>query len=492
MADEKETKGAEATQESKSLLDQVIEGGRLARDDENRPHARSIVAEFVDQLLAAGGAVKTNTLTFINDKIQEIDSLLSKQLDEILHHESFQRLEASWRGLSYLVFNTETSTRLKLRLLNISKDELRKDLEKAVEFDQSNLFRKVYEEEYGTFGGSPYSCMLADYEFSASAPDMSLLTKLSGVAAAAHAPVVSAASPMLFDLDDFGSLGKPRDLAKIFEGTDKVRWRSFRESEDSRYVVLTLPRVLMRLPYGEETLPVEGLSYEEKVDGKTLGTFLWGNPAYAFMQRITNAFALYGWTAAIRGVEGGGLVEGLPAYTFKTTEGDIALKCPTQIAITDRREKELSDLGFISLCHCKGTDRAAFFGAQTAQKPKKFNTPQANANANVSARIPYLMAASRFAHYLKVIMRDKIGSFMTKDQVQRYLQTWISEYVVLNDDAPQSIKARFPLREARVDVFEVDGDPGKFRATVFLRPHFQLEELTASLRLVAELPPPAK
>ena len=494
MADGKETKGAAATAAGteQSLLEQVIDGGRLARDEEHVPHAQGMVAEFVDQLLAAGGSVKTNTVTFISEKIREIDALLGAQLDEILHAEAFQRLEASWRGLAYLVFNTETSTKLKLRLLNISKDELRKDLEKAVEFDQSNLFKKIYEEEYGTFGGHPYSCMLADYEFSGNAPDMSLLSKLSGVAAAAHAPVVTAAAPKMFDLDDFGSLGKPRDLAKIFDGTDKARWRSFRDSEDSRYVVLTLPRILMRLPYGEETLPVEGLSYEEKVDGKTMGTFLWGNPSFAFMQRITNAFAMYGWTAAIRGVEGGGLVEGLPAYTFKTTDGDLALKCPTQIAITDRREKELSDLGFISLCHCKGTDRAAFFGAQTAQKPKKFNTPQANANANVSARIPYLMAASRFAHYLKVIMRDKIGSFMTKEQIQRYLQTWIAEYVVLNDDAPQSIKARYPLREARVDVFEVEGDPGKFKATVFLRPHFQLEELTASLRLVAELPPPAK
>lgn len=482
---------ANDTTENLSVLDQVLQKGKLVRSDDQVTYAHSMVDEFVEQILQAGDTVSNDTIAFITKRIEEIDQLLGQQLNEILHHESFKRVEASWRGLNYLVMNTETGTKLKLRLLNASQTELRDDLEKAVEFDQSTLFKHIYEEEYGTFGGSPYSALMADFEFSGNAPDMSLLTKLSNVAAAAHAPLITAASPALMDMDDYTELGKPRDLAKIFEGTDKVRWRSFRETEDSRYVVLTLPRVLMRLPYGPETNPVEGLMYEEHVDGTTQKTFLWGNAGYMFSQRITNAFATYGWTAAIRGVEGGGLVEGLPAYTFKTTDGDIALKCPTQIAITDRREKELSDLGFISLCHCKGTDKAAFFGGQTAQKPKKYNTPQATANANTSARVPYLLAASRFAHYTKVIMRDKVGSFMTKDNVQQYLQTWISEYVLLNDDASQELKASYPLREARVDVFDVPGEPGKYRATVFLRPHFQLEELTASLRLVAELPPPA-
>jgi len=474
-----------------SVLEQVLQKGKLVRSEEQVAYAHSMVDEFVEQILQAGDTVSNDTIAFISKRIQEIDLLLSQQLDEILHHENFKHVESSWRGLHYLVMNTETGTKLKLRLLNASRKELRDDVEKAVEFDQSILFKHIYEEEYGTFGGSPYSALMADFEFDGSAPDMSLLTKLSNIAASAHAPLITAAAPALMDLDDYTELGKPRDLAKIFEGTDKVRWRSFRDTEDSRYVVLALPRVLMRLPYGPTTNPVEGLMYEERVDGATQKTFLWGNAAYMLAQRITNAFSLYGWTAAIRGVEGGGLVEGLPAYTFKTTDGDIALKCPTQIAITDRREKELSDLGFIALCHCKGTDKAAFFGGQTAQKPKKYNTPQATANANTSARIPYLLAASRFAHYIKVIMRDKIGSFMTRDNVQKYLQTWISEYVLLNDDASQDLKARYPLREARVDVFDVPGEPGKYRATVFLRPHFQLEELTASLRLVAELPPPA-
>lgn len=491
MADAKKT-GAPAEAESKSLLDQVLTNGKLVRDPDMKAYAVGMVDEFVQQIVKAGDTVSKDTVAFVQKRIEEIDELISRQLDEILHHESFQNLEASWRGLHYLVMNTETSTRLKIRLMNVSKTELRDDLEKATEFDQSALFKKVYEEEYGTFGGNPYSCLIADYNFSSTAPDMSLLSKLSNVAAAAHAPVLAAAAPELFDLDNFVDLGKPRDLAKIFESLDKIKWRSFRESEDSRYVSLLLPRVLMRLPYGEKTLPVEGLHYEEVVDGKTLKTFVWGNPAYMMGQRITNAFALYGWTAAIRGVEGGGLVEGLPSYTFKTTDGDIALKCPTQISITDRREKELSDLGFISLCHCKGTDKAAFFGGQTSQKPKKYNLAEATSNANLSARLPYILAASRFAHYIKVIMRDKIGSFLGKTEVQKYLQTWIANYVLLADEAPQELKARFPLREARVDVFDVPGEPGKYRATIFLRPHFQLEELTTSLRLVAELPPPAK
>jgi type VI secretion system protein ImpC len=318
-----------------------------------------------------------------------------------------------------------------------------------------------------------------------------MLEMLSGVAGAAHAPFIGAASPKLFDMDSFTELSVPRDLAKGFESTELVKWRSFREQEDSRYVTLTMPRVLLRLPYGPKTVPVDGLAYEEDVNGKDHAKYLWGNAAYALGQRITNAFALYGWTAAIRGAEGGGVVEGLPAHTFKTDDGDIALKCPTETSITDRREKELSDLGLVSLCHCKGTDYAAFFGGQTTNKPKVYNTDSANANARISSNLPYVLAASRFAHYFKAMMRDKIGSFMTRDNVASYLNTWIADYVLLDDNAPQAVKAKYPLREARVDVFDVPGKPGCYRAVAFLRPHFQLEELTVSMRLVAELPQPA-
>jgi type VI secretion system protein ImpC len=474
-----------------SLLDKIIVNGKLARDDSQRGYARDLVGQFVNDVLAEGGTAKTDVADAINDRIAEIDDLLSAQLNDLLHNPDLQRLEGTWRGLHYHVMNTETSTRLKLRLLNITKAELLKDLEKAVEFDQSSLFKKVYEEEYGTFGGHPYSVLIGDYEFGRHPQDTALLDKLANVAAAAHAPFIAAASPRLFDMDSFTELGIPRDLAKIFESLELIKWRSFREGEDSRYVTLVLPHILLRLPYGPKTVPVEGMNFVEDTDGRDHAKYLWGNAAWALATRITDAFAHHGWTAAIRGVEGGGKVEGLPTHTFLTDEGDIALKCPTEIAITDRREKELSDLGFIALVHCKSTDYAAFFGAQTANKPKVYNLATANANAALSARLTYMLNASRFAHYIKVIMRDKIGSFMTKENVQTFLNTWIIDYVLGKDDAGQDLKAKYPLREARVDVQDVPGKPGVYRATVFLRPHFQLEELTASIRLVAELPPPA-
>lgn len=482
---------AAAGAEEGSLLDQIIARGKLARDDNQKSRAKDLVGEFVRQILDEGMTISHDTMAMIQAQIARIDELLSLQLNEILHHPDFQRLEASWRGLHYLVMNTETSTRLKLRLLCLTKQELFKDLDQAVEFDQSVLFKKIYEEEYGTFGGHPFSLLIGDYEFGRHPQDIAILEKVSGVAAAAHAPFIAAASPRLFDMDSFTELGNPRDLAKSFESSELIKWRSFQKSEDSRYVTLVLPHVLLRLPYGPDTVPIEEFKLVEEVDGRDHSKYLWGNAAYALGQRITNAFALYSWCGAIRGVEGGGLVQGLPTHTFKTDEGDIALKCPTEIAITDRREKELDTLGFISLCHCKGTDYAAFFGGQTTQKPKTYDTDAANANARISARLPYILASSRFAHYLKVICRDKIGSFQTKETIASYLNRWIIGYVLGTDDAGQEVKAQYPLREARVDVFDIPGKPGAYRAVAFLRPHFQLEELTASIRLVAELPPPA-
>ncbi len=483
---ETDTAGTQMT-----LLDRIVSEGHMVREDHQRDYARDLIGEFVNSVLEAGVEPSPDTAAMIQQRLADIDALISEQLNEVMHHPDFQRLESSWRGLNYLVMNTETGPMLKLRVLNVGKQEVATDLEKAVEFDQSALFKKVYEEEYGTFGGTPYSVLIGDYHFGRHPQDLALLEKVSNVAAAAHAPFIAAADPKLFDMDAFTELGVPRDLSKIFESLELIKWRSFRESEDSRYVSLVLPRVLMRLPYGAATRPVEGLNYEEDVDGRDHHRYLWGNAAYVLGQRITDAFARYSWTAAVRGVEGGGKVEGLPAHTFHTDEGDLALKCPAEVAITDRREKELSDLGFITLVHCKNTDYAAFFGGQTCQKPRTYNTDEANANARISAVLPYILATSRFAHYLKVIMRDKIGSFQSRDNVAAYLNTWIRQYVLGKDDAGQALKAQFPLREARVDVVEVPGRPGSYRATVFLRPHFQLEELTASMRLVAELPPPA-
>ena len=483
--------GAATTTTELSLLDQVVQEGMRAREADQQAHARDLVGEFVHQILDEGMTVSSDTVAMIETRIAKIDELLSAQLNEVMHAPEFQALEATWRGLFYLVMKTETGTRLKLRILNVTKKELLTDLEKATEFDQSQLFKKVYEEEYGTFGGHPFGCMVGDYELGRHPQDMALLEKLSNVAAAAHSPFIAAAGPALFDWESYTQLGNPRDLSKLFESTEVIKWRSFRESEDSRYVALTLPHILLRLPYGKATVPVEEFSFEEDVDGTDHRKYLWGNAAWALAQRITNAFALYSWCAAIRGVEGGGLVEGLPTHTFKTDEGDVALKCPTEVAITDRREKELNDLGFISLCHCKGTDYAAFFGGQTTQKPRVYDTNEANANARISAMLPYLLAASRFAHYIKAIMRDKIGSFMTAENVQVFLNRWIGNYVLGRDDAGQSLKAQYPLRDARVDVSPIPGKPGAYKAVVFLKPHFQLEELTTSIRLVAELPPPA-
>lgn len=474
----------------KITLDVLFGRGKMVRDESQKDYARGLIKEFVHQVLEQGKIVSNDPVAFINQRIQQLDDFIGSQLNAVMHDPAFQKLEGSWRGLHYLVSNSETGPHLKLRLLNITKKELLNDLEKAVEFDQSQLFKKVYEEEYGTYGGHPYSCLIGDYEFNRSPMDMELLSKISQVAAAAHAPFIASAAPALFDLDRWEDLGKPRELSKTFESLEAVKWNSFRDSEDSRYVALVLPRVLMRMPYGAATLPAEGMTFEEDVSGADTSKFCWANAAYVMGQRINNAFALYKWTAAIRGVEGGGLVEGLPTYTFKTTDGDIALKCPTETAITDRREKELSNLGFLGLCHCKGTDYAAFFGGQTTQRPKVYNLDDATANASLSTRLPYILATSRFAHYIKVIMRDKIGSFLTKDNVAQYLNTWIADYVLLNDDAPQAVKARYPLREARIDVYDVPGQPGSYRSVVYLRPHFQMEELTVSLRLVATLPPP--
>jgi type VI secretion system protein ImpC len=474
-----------------NILDRILGPGRLARDDSQRQKAVRLVGEFVDQVLAKTNTVGHDVVQRINDCIAELDDRISAQLNEVMHHQDFQQLEASWRGLGDLVFNTETGVGLKIRLLNVSKTELLKDLMSAVEFDQSGLFKKIYEDEYGTFGGHPYSVLIGDYTFGPGAQDVLLLTKISNVAAAAHAPFISAANPSMFYMSGFPELPLPRDLSKIFESSDFTDWRAFRASEDSRYAALTLPRVLQRLPYGPDTVPVEGFSFVEDVDGFDHQKYLWGNSAYKLAQRITYAYSRYGWTAAIRGVEGGGKVEGLPSHSFLTLDGDKALKCPTETAITDRREKELNDLGFIALLHCKGENFAAFFGGQTTQKPMtNWSTDSANANSRLSSMLPYVLTASRFAHYIKAMMRDKIGSFMTKENVQTFLNLWIGEYVLGKDDAGQALKARYPLREARVDVFDTPGKPGVYTATVFLRPHFQLEELTASIRLVAELPPP--
>ncbi len=472
-----------------SLLDQIVEQGRFGDEPASQQRGKNLVKEFLAQVLGGEVTVSRDSEAMINQRIAQIDHLVSLQLNEVMHHPAFQKLEASWRGLKYVLDNSEMTPMLKVRVLNASKKEVLKDLQRAAEFDQSALFKKVYEDEYGIFGGEPFGALIGDFEFTKHPEDIELLEKISQVAAASHAPFLTSAGPELLSLDNYTNLGQVRDIGRIFDNTEYAKWKGFRESEDSRYVGLCLPHVLMRLPYGKDSKPVEGFNYEENVDGTEHSKYLWGNAAYALGARLTNSFSQFGWCASIRGVEGGGLVEGLPSHTFRTDEGDVALKCPTEIAITDRREKELADAGFIPLVHCKGHDYAAYFSVQSAQKPKLYNKDEANANARLSTQLQYILAVSRFAHYLKAMMRDKIGSFMSRSQCERFLNDWINTYVVGNDDASPTVKAKNPLREARVEVVDVPGKPGAYRAVAFLRPHYQLDELSVSLRLVADLPP---
>lgn len=474
------------------LLDQILTEGKMARDDYQKERAKDMIGEFVNQVMSGELTMSKNMDVAINSRIAEIDRLLSAQMNEIMHHEDFQKLEGSWRGLHHLIKNSLTGPQLKIKVMSVTKSDLLKDFERALEFDQSSLFKKVYEEEYGTFGGAPFGALLGDFEFGNHPQDMALLESISQVAAAAHAPFLSAASAGMFGWDTFSEMTEVRDISKIFDRTEYMKWRSFRESEDSRYVGLTMPHVLMREPYGAATKPTETFRFEEDVDGKDHKKYLWGNAAYALGTCLTEAFSMYGWCVAIRGVEGGGLVDGLPTHTFETDEGEVAMKCPTEVAITDRREKEFADNGFIPLVHCKGTDYAAFFGTQSGNKPKKYDSDAANANARLSAQLQYIFAVSRFAHYLKAMMRDKIGSFMSQKDCERFLNQWINNYVTDDDNASQATKAQYPLREARVDVAEIPGKPGCYRAVAFLRPHFQLDELSVSLRLVADLPQPAQ
>ncbi len=487
---ESQAQEAEAA-EAVSFLDQAITATKQTTPDETQELLKALTSGAMD------GTVKwdKNVTVTINNAIAAIDEVLSKQLSAIMQNEKFQKLEGSWRGLNHLVMNSETSTDLKIRVMNISKKELTKDLEKAVEFDQSQIFKKIYESEFGTAGGEPYAALIGDFEFSGHPDDLDMLSSMSNVAAAGFCPFISAADPKMFGFDSFTELSKPRDLEKIFDSAEYTKWRSFRDSEDSRFVTLTMPRVLARLPYGAATKPVEAFNFEEaKLDteGRQLESdhdeYCWMNAAYAMGTTLTQSYAEYGWCTSIRGAEGGGKVQGLPSHTFVSDDGDVDAKCPTEIGITDRREAELSKLGFLPLCHYKNTDYAVFFGAQTTQKPKKFDDPAATANAEISARLPYIMATSRIAHFLKVMARDKIGSFMEASDAEAWLNKWISGYVNASPGASPEMKARFPLAEANIEVKEVPGQPGVYSAVAYMRPWLQMEELSASMRMVASIP----
>lgn len=485
---------AESATTELSEFDRLLNQEFKPKTPEAGTAVQTAVQTLVEQALQNANVISSNAINSVEALIKTLDQQISKQLNEVMHHQDFQQMESAWRGLSYLVNNTQTSESMKLRVFNISKKELQKTLKKykGSAWDQSPLFKKIYENEYGTAGGEPFGAIIGDYYFNHSAPDLELMREIARIAAAAHCPFIAAADPSILNLESWQELSNPRDLTKIFTTPEYAAWRSFRESDDSRYIALTLPRVLSRMPYGATTNPVEAFDYEEDTAGGNSACYTWMNAAYAMGANINRSFTEFGWCASIRGVESGGAVENLPAHTFPTDDGGSAMKCPTEIAITDRREAELSKNGFLPLCHWKNTDYAVFLGGQTVNKPQEYDNPDATANASLSARLPYIFATCRFAHYLKCIVRDKIGSFKERADMERWLANWISNYVTADPSASEEVKAKYPLAEAKVVVEEVEGQPGYYNARFYLRPHYQLEGLTTSLRLTTRIPSGAK
>jgi type VI secretion system protein ImpC len=489
-----------STQGSSALQGIEYEGGDFAsllnkkfspRSDEAKSAVEQAVQTLAQQALAQTGLISSDVIGSIGSLIGELDKKITAQLNEVIHHADFQKLESAWRGMHYLINNTETDEKLQIKFMNIGKAELGKTLKrfKGTAWDQSPIFKKVYEEEYGQFGGAPFGCLVGDYYFDQSPPDVELLGEISKIAASAHAPFIGAANPALMQMGSWQELANPRDLTKIFTTPEYASWRSLRESDDARYIGLAMPRFLARLPYGAKTSPVPEFDFEEDTGSADHSKYTWANSAYAMAVNINRSFKMYGWCSKIRGVESGGAVEGLPTHTFPTDDGGVDMKCPTEIAISDRREAELAKNGFMPLVHRKNSDLAAFIGAQSLQKPTEYDDPDATANANLAARLPYLFACSRFAHYLKCMVRDRIGSFAERKDVETWLQNWIMNYVD-GDPAHSSeeTKARRPLAAAEVVVEDVEGNPGYYTSKFFLRPHYQLEGLTVSLRLVSKLP----
>lgn len=488
------------TEVQSSGATQTLEAGDFAsllqkefkpKTDKAQEAVEHAVRTLAEQALAGTTLVSGDVLATIEALIAGIDKKLTEQVNLILHHEDFQGVESAWRGLSYMVNNTETDEMLKIRVMNISKNDLHKTLKKykGTAWDQSPIFKKIYEEEYGQFGGEPFGCLVTDYYFDNSAPDVELMSQMAKICAAAHAPMLAAADPSVMLMESWQELANPRDLTKIFQTPEHAAWRSLRESDDARYIGLTMPRFLARAPYGAKTNPVEAFDFEEDTSGTGTSKFTWANSAYAMAVNVNRSFKMYGWCSRIRGIESGGAVEGLPVHTFPTDDGGVDMTCPTEIAISDRREAELAKNGFMPLVHKKNSDFAAFIGAQSLQKPAEYDDPDATANANLAARLPYLFSTCRFAHYLKCIVRDKIGSFKERADMETWLNNWIGQYVEYNPATASEVdKARKPLAGAEVVVEEIEGNPGYYGAKFFLRPHYQLEGLTVSLRLVSKLP----
>jgi len=461
------------------------------KTDEAKSAVEQAVQTLAQQALANTALRSTDAVRTIEAMIAALDKRLTDQVNKIIHHEDFQKLESAWRGLHYLVNNTETDEQLKIRVMNVSKQDLGKTLKryKGTAWDQSPLFKKLYEEEYGQFGGEPYGALVGDYHFDHTPPDVELLGELSKLAASAHAPFITGASPSVMQMESWQELANPRDLTKIFTTPEYAAWRSLRESDDARYLAMCMPRFLARLPYGAKTSPVDEFDFEEDTAGATHAKYSWANAAYAMAVNVNRSFKTYGWCSRIRGIESGGAVENLPTHSFPSDDGGVDMKCPTEIAISDRREAELSKNGFLSMIHRKNSDFAAFISGQSLQKPQEYDDPDATANAALAARLPYLFACNRFAHYLKCIVRDKVGSFRSRESMQNWLNEWILNYVDGDPaNSSEDTKAKRPLAAAQVEVEEVEGAPGYYQSKFYLKPHYQLEGLTVSLRLVSKLP----
>lgn len=495
MADtEQQAAAQEAQTEELSLLDQIVEVGRFGTEATAKKRGRDMISMFVQEVLDGTVTFSRDTEAMLNEQIRQIDDLLTVQLNEIMHHEKFQKLEASWRGLRHLVAESETGKSLKIRVMSLTKEEFSDDLtsgQASMAVDRSSLFRKIYQEEFNQFGGTPYGALVGDYAFGKTGPDVKLLTRMSQIAAASHAPFLTGTDPEMFGFESFTELENVYELESAFESAEYAQWNAFRDSEDSRYVAMTAPRMLIREPYGKDTVPVKAFDFTESVSGKEHDEYLWANAAWGLAANVNRAFTEYGWCARIRGVNSGGQVDGLPTHTFTTDEGDIAMKCPTETLIPDDHEFELAKLGFAPLANEKNTANAVFFSVQSAQRPKEYQGKggdAATANAALSAQLPYIFAASRFSHYLKTMMRDQIGSYSSVGELKSMLQGWIAQYVVLNPDAPEATKAKKPLSEARIDIVENPRRPGAYQAVVYLRPHFQLDSIDFSMSLVAEVP----
>ncbi len=470
-----------------TLLDRAVGFARQTDATE----MRALLQVLIDQAMLGTVKFHGNLARTITRAIAAIDDRLSHQLAEIMHNARFLQLEGSWRGLHHLVMRSQTGPHLKIRVLNISKQEMLTDAREMAAVDRSLLFHKIYHDEFHIMGGEPYCCLVGDYQFSQHADDIAVLRRLSAVAAAAFAPLISAASPQMFGLEDFRRLMEVRDLESLFAGAGAAPWRSFRDSEDARFAVLTLPRALARLPYGVYPQIVEPFDYQECEPGKRLdhAQYCWMNAAYLVAARLTDAAATDNWCTAICGIDGGGRVRDLPVHAIADDRGDIDHKGPTEAPINDRREWELSRLGFLPLYHIKGSNDAAFLSAPTTHKPGIYAQGTATADAAIACRLPCIMAVSRFMHYLKCVSRSRIGAFMERDDMEKWLNRWISHYAGDAPAADPQARARFPLREARVSVVETPGMPGLYSAVVQLRPWLPREELATSLRLVTSIPP---